>query len=337
MLLERVESKKMKVEMPYYAMFNQTPVSDLFLSDFLPELDPMGVKVYLYCLYLAKLGREVTPSSLATDLQIHESVLGETLIGLQGAGLLLLQKGSIVLVDVGQKELERFYRPRTTGGPLREETTAPDERTQIMKAVSDRFFCGQMPPSWYNEIDFWFEKYGFEPQVVYMLFQQCASRQVMTKPYLRAVAESWGNQKIHTVEQLEAYLKQYEVYKDVRTAILKKLRWGRNLNVYEEAIVEKWFFTYGYSLEIIELALRKSVSKTNATLATFDAILSDWFQNGLKTPEEILRYEEARRKRYAASKSKGKGEPAMPQKNNYTERKYDADFLNSFYEESGHE
>ncbi len=328
----------MKIEIPYNAMFRATPVSDLFLSDYLPELDPLGVKIYLYCLYLAHLGREVSLESLASDLSLEKSVLGEAMIALQGAGLLSMQGGNIILTDLGQKELDRFYRPRTTGSPLRDGLTEPDEKTQMIKAVSDRFFCGQMPPSWYNEIDFWFEKYGFAPQVIYMLFQQCASRHVMTKPYVRAVAESWGNQKIHTVEQLEEYLKQYEKYKDVRTAILKKLRWGRSLNVYEEAIVEKWFFTYGYSLEVIELALKKSVSKTNATLAMFDGILSDWYKNGLKTQEEILRYEEERRKRYAAAKGKGKGEPAaVPQKNNYTERVYDEDFLNSFYEESGNE
>ena len=50
------------------------------------------------------------------------------------------------------------------------------------------------------------------------------------------------------------------------------------------------------------IASRKSITKNNATLATFDAIITSWYKNGLKTQEEILNYEEQRKSLYIQAK-----------------------------------
>jgi DnaD/phage-associated family protein len=107
------------------------------------------------------------------------------------------------------------------------------------------------------------------------------------------------------------------------------------MNIYEEEIIEKWFYTYKYNLDIIEIALKRSVTKNNPTLATFDSIITSWYKNGFKTKEEIESYEEKRKSAYAAAKkaktpmaeqTKGDAE----QKGNFKQRNYDEDFLNSF-------
>ena len=138
---------------------------------------------------------------------------------------------------------------------------------------------------------------------------------------------------IRTSEQLEAYMNSYEEYKTLRNEILKRLKWRRNMNIYEEEVVEKWFYTYKYNLEIIEIALKKSIGKSNATLATFDAIITSWYKNGFSTVDEILNYEEQRRSAYAATKKQSASDTpktVAEQKNNFVQRRYDEDYLNSF-------
>jgi len=65
------------------------------------------------------------------------------------------------------------------------------------------------------------------------------------------------NRNIRNAFDLDNYSIQYKKFKDVRSAIVKKLKLGRNLTEYEEAYVEKWVMDYNYDFDIIELALKK--------------------------------------------------------------------------------
>lgn len=331
----------MKIEKNKNRLLENTTISDIFIKEYLPGLPPMAVKLYLYLLYAEKQNNENTEESLAMILNSDISVVNETIILLESTGLILRQNDNIVILNLVQKEIERNYRLRSVSRPDDINLNSREVnylRAQAQKAISDKFFSGQMPVSWYNEIDTWFHNYGFEPDVVVMLFQHCYNNHVMTKPYIRKVAESWGEKyHIRTAEQLETYINSYDLYKGLKNELLKRLKWRRNMNVYEEEIVEKWFYTYKYDIEIIDIALKKSVSKNNATLATFDAIITSWYKNGLKTKEEIEQYEEERRKIYAAAKkpvnSSGNytDKKGISQKENFTQRNYDDDFLNSFF------
>ena len=59
--------------------------------------------------------------------------------------------------------------------------------------------------------------------------------------------------------------------------ITNKLRLGRNLTEYEEEIVAKWFYTYKYDFDIIEIAL-KSQRADPVSIRIFDAMITEWFK-----------------------------------------------------------
>ena len=320
-------------------LYEKTAISGIFIREYLPGLPAVSVKLYLYLVYASEHDVECDENALALILNCDIFVVKENLLILESMGLIMIENNTIIIADIIQKEIERNYRLRTVARPDDINSTGLEKnyaRAKVQKAVSDKFFSGQMTIAWYNEIDSWFDKYGFEPDVVFLLFQHCSKKGVMTRPYIRKVAESWGEKyHIRTSEQVEAYIESYEEYKTLRGEILKRLKWRRNMNVYEEEIIEKWFYTYKYNLEIIEIALKRSVTKNNPTLATFDAIITSWYKNGFKTTAEIESYEEKRKMSYAAAKkannpgseqSRGDAE----QKGNFKQRKYDEDFLNSF-------
>lgn len=320
-------------------LFEKTTIPGIFLREYLPGLPAGSVKLYLYLLYASEHNLECDDNTLAVILNCDVSVVKENLVVLESMGLIIIENNTVVITDIVQKEIERNYRLRTVSRPDDVSATGLEKnyaQARVQKAISDKFFSGQMTVSWYNEIDSWFDKYGFEPDVVFMLFQHCSKKGVMTRPYIRKVAESWGDKyHIRTSEQVESYIESYEEYKTLRGEILKRLKWRRNMNVYEEEIIEKWFYTYKYDLDIIEIALKRSVTKNNPTLATFDAIITSWYKNGFTTKDEIINFEEQRKKAYTAAKKttasageKQGGE--AEQKDNFKQRKYDDDFLNSF-------
>ena len=107
----------------------------------------------------------------------------------------------------------------------------------------------------------------------------------------------------------------------------KKLGFSRQLSQYEQAYVEKWLVDYGYSFDIIEIALKKTTSKANPNFDYIDRILSDWYDHKLKTADEIQKY-------LADMKQKSKDVANMKKNtatnfNNYEQRLYEN--LDQFY------
>jgi len=88
---------------------------------------------------------------------------------------------------------------------------------------------------------------------------------------------------------------------------------------------------YNYDFDIIELALKKTTSKTNPNFDYLDSIITDWHNNNFKTKEEIMSYEAARKKKIPGQVPYPH-QSLCPQKGNFEQRKYEDEYLNSLYE-----
>ena len=180
-----------------------------------------------------------------------------------------------------------------------------------------------MGPSWYNDIDLWFTKYNFDDQVMIALFNYCFNRSALHKKYVQTVAEAWGNNNIKTWSDLERYEQKQEKLVKMKRTIAKKLG-KQTLTQYEEAYIEKWVIDYGYDLDIIEIALKRTTLKTNPTFEYINNIITDWHERNLKTPEQIEAFLEQRKKQSKDLKEM----KSQVSKANYEQRQYNnLDFL----------
>ena len=69
------------------------------------------------------------------------------------------------------------------------------------------------------------DRFGFEPEVVYALFQECARRNKLnSKAYIAKVAESWASRSIVTYADLNRYFLSYEQITRLGKKIGRKLR-----------------------------------------------------------------------------------------------------------------
>ena len=78
-----------------------------------------------------------------------------------------------------------------------------------------------MSPSWYTNIDAWFDKYKFEEDVMYALFQHCYDYKGLSPNYIEKVADSWHSKNIINNFDLDAYFIQYQKVKDIRSKVVK--------------------------------------------------------------------------------------------------------------------
>lgn len=132
------------------------------------------------------------------------------------------------------------------------------------------------------------------------------------------VADAWYKNSIKTWADLDLYYEKQEKLNIVKKSIAKKLGLNRTLTQYEEAYIEKWTVDFGFSLDVIELALKKTTSKSNPSFDYIDKIICDWNDRNLKTVNDVQNFLDQMKVKKAEIKNLEK-----KSYNNYEQRKYD--------------
>jgi len=305
-------------------LFSDTPVPDVFIYDIMPALPSDCVKVYIYGLYLCKYNKSATLDEFAKKLGMSRDTLNAALVLLENEELLVRTHAGIIFTNVKDKLLSRLYRRKEESTPEEalSNTQYNQRRAQCIQSMNQMFFQGSMPSSWYTFIDNLFKQYNFDEDVMISLFQYCYNRNAMNRKYIGQVASSWAKRNITSHIELEKFMEVFQRTRDLGYQIAKVLRLHRSLTVYEEEFVDIWANQYGYGMDIIELALRKTSGKSNLNFRYIHKILTDWYNEGLKTKEAVISYlyrkDPAPRDEAAATK--------VPQKSNFRQREYSNDF-----------
>lgn len=273
-------------------LLGDTAVSDIFISEFLTEADGDFVKVYLYCLFLTKHNKEISLLDLSKKTGLQLDRVKSAIEYFNKAGLALSNEKGIVMNDLKEKEINRLYTPKLSTSPeeAMDKLNRNKRRSSVITAINNTFFQGIMSPAWYNDIATIFDKFAFDEDVVYSLFNYCYDKRALHKNYLFTVAEAWHSNAIKTVNDLDMYYQKYEKCNKLKKAISKKLGITRKLTEYEEAYVDKWAMEFGYDMDVIEIALKKTTSKTNPSFEYLNKIICSWNEKGLKYKNDIMEF-----------------------------------------------
>lgn len=284
----------MRVKFNSSLHLSDTLVPDLFISDYMIKLSGNAIRCYLALLLTFQHGnRRVTPLELAQRLGTDENSIEKALSELQQLQIILIQSGQIELLDLKLKEIKRNFSQKKSKENLNEKNVS--QREAIINQINDTFFQGVMSLGYYTKIDEWFSRYQFEPEVVYAIFSEAASRNKLDGPgYVSGIADNWAANGVKTYRQLNQYYKDYETHRAIIKKIREKLNINNRFSVYQEEMVGKWLNEYNYDFSIIELALAETINLSSPNLKYVDSILTNWYKKGLTTVVEI----EQEQKRY---------------------------------------
>ena len=310
----------MKLEQPELPMlFSETILPDIFFSEYLSQMPGNCVKVYLYIIFLSKYSKDIKLNDLSKKLALPLKDINDSISYLENNALITKKENGYIVSNIQEVTLHRLYTPNLTSSPEKIENTAKNKaRAKVISHINNAYFQGIMGPSWYNDIDLWFTKYNFDEQVMIALFDYCYNRSALHKNYVQTVAEAWGNNKIQTWNDLETYYQKQEKLVKIKRTIIKKLG-KQSLTQYEEAYIEKWVVDFGYELNIIEIALKRTTLKSNPNFEYLNNMITDWHDRNLKTPDKILAFIEQRNKQKKETKKLEK----QVAKSSFEQRKYD--------------
>ena len=307
-------------------IFSNTTLPDIFFTEYLPEANGDYVKIYLYILFLSKYDKDIKINDLCKKLSLPLKVIQDGMKYWEDQGVLTRKNTGYVISNLQEKELNQLYKPKVALSSEQIQKSAESQkRAKTIEYINNRYFSGLMPTSWYPDIELWFKKYNFDDEVMIALFEYCFDKSALHRNYVQVVADSWFKNQIKTFNDLDQYYEKQEKLNKMANMISKKLGLSRQLTQYEYAYLEKWFIDFGYSFDVIEIALKKTTSKVNPSFDYIDKLITDWHDRGFKTVDQVNKF-------LADMKQKNKDVKHLEKKTGYQkyeQRSYDN--LNNLY------
>lgn len=112
--------------------------------------------------------------------------------------------------------------------------------------------------------------------------------------YFEKIAYEFYDEGILDLSALQEKLRRVEQSREAEGRFRRMTGIGdRELTATEKKVFSKWLYDFGFDMDIITMALEITVeAKGNYSIKYMDAVLTNWHNEGLKTPAEIRAHNE---------------------------------------------
>ena len=285
-------------------IFANISVSEIFILKYMKDMPQEAVKLYMYLLYIEANQINIEIETISKEINISLKDVKASLDYLQEKGLIIMMEEGLYIVDLQEKEVMELYTPKVTASKEMIEANQKknNKREKIINDIESMYFAGNMKAEWYKKIILWFEKYNFSNEAMLGIFSHCFSDEVKPIAYVETVVKSMADKGVITINDLSKQIVNYDKKSKIIKFVKTELNLHKALTKPQERIVEKWIFDYNYDKEQIKLVIDKTINAQNVGFNYLDKIITEWYQQGLKTVEDILKYEKENKEKLEEKK-----------------------------------
>lgn len=128
--------------------------------------------------------------------------------------------------------------------------------------------------------------------VIVMILEFCLRIDKPSINYLLKVCEDWAEQDINTHEKVDEQIKVMLEKNQLERLVCNCIGIRRKLSKKEQNYIEKWMSSYGFTLDMVQLAYERNVDTIGKfSFAYMNEILTRWHKQGVATPEQADRYD----------------------------------------------
>ena len=289
-------------------LFANINLSEVFILKYMKDMPAEAVKVYIYLLYVETNQINIEIETISKEINLGLKAVKAGLDYLQEKGVLIMTEEGYYLVDLQEKEIADLYTPKVSANKEMIEVSQKKntKREKTINDIESMYFAGNMKAEWYKKIILWFEKYNFSNEAMLGIFSHCFVDEVKPIAYVETVVKSMADKGVITINDLSKQIISYDKKAKIIKFVKTELNLHKALTKPQERIVEKWIFDYQYDKEQIKLVIDKTINAQNVGFNYLDKIITEWYENGLKTPEEIMNYEKENKEKME-EKRKQKG------------------------------
>ena len=210
-----------------------------------------------------------------------------------------------------QKVIRTSSRPRLTQEMIA-DMAKKDRHIASLIEEAQTLLGGPLSPT-ATEMLVSLQSYGGMPvEVILMVIQYCVSIGKSSVRYIEKTAYDWMDRGIDTFEKAERHMLEQNKVNEQEGKIKKAFGiYDRNLTSKEREYIEKWFGRFQFELPMIQLAYERTIdNKGKLSFPYCDAILTKWFEKGIKTPRQAV--DEMSAPPSPPSAPEGRPSPARP-------------------------
>ncbi|MCL2544451.1 MAG: DnaD domain protein [Clostridia bacterium] len=267
-----------------YALFDVTPVENMFLQEFMLRAPGNYVKVYLYGLMQCYHPAEaMSLTRMARDMDIAEDEVFQAFQYWERMGLARRVADSpprYVYKNLKHKLL--MPGPGIEG----ESVYRYKDFNEALHSLFDK--KRKLHEQDYRRVYEWIEVLGLAETVAIMLIRYCIDQYGLRFSFEKAdaLAREWAEQGVRTIEDAEEMTRHSKQMADDLRQVLRRLGQRRAPSMDEQDLYRKWTADWGFALPAI-LEACKETTKGSPTMAYLNGILKRQHGLGLHGAEEI--------------------------------------------------
>ena len=355
------------------SMSNDTIIPNKFIDEYMPEASGEFVKVYLYLLHNIQSHASDCSISKIADLFNHtekdiiraikywerqglmsidynpdKTILGIHFIDFQNSDEEYDISSAAPVSGNASVETLNSENSKSTIDPMAVKNSNSEAAKREFSLDEIKEFCKDpevaemifiietylkhpLSSSDQNYVFYWLEELHFTPELIEYLVEYCISKGHSSLRYMDKVALSWAKEDITTVEQAK---ESAAIHSKAYYAVIKALGIsGRNLADSEAALVNKWSREFGFDIDLIQEACKRTISATHQPSFEYtDSILTKWHDSKVRNLADVSKLDEnfSKNRKLTAQSSESKVAPkrtTTKRYKNFTERNLDVDKL----------
>ena len=191
--------------------------------------------------------------------------------------------------------------------------------------VSGQYLGRNLTRTDIDTLGYFYDELHMGVDLIEYLIEYCVSNNHTSIRYIETVGLAWHAEGITTVEAAKEAGRKYN--KDYY-AILKALGIYNHSPISAEIqLMDKWMKTYSFTMDVIREACTRTVMQTaKPTLHYADGILSRWYENHIRTLEDVKNEDEEHNKKKSQNQkqpSQGRNRKPSGSFYNFEQRNYD--------------
>ena len=257
-----------------------TYIENKFITKYLPVLDPIAIKVYLYSLYLYQNGlTNCTLEELSAKLNITEDEV-------KGYFEYLEEYELVSIISLSPFEVKILDAENISGTPKKFK---PEKYADFTKAVQSIIKGRMISTNEFREYFLMLEDYGFEQNALIMIIAYCVNLKGdnIRLQYIKKVAKNFAEDGITTANKVDEKLSAYTSSTNALLHIFKAVGISRQPDVEDDKLYKKWTKELGFEDGAIIVCAKKFKVKTTEKL---DSALEELYKNKKFDVREIEDY-----------------------------------------------
>ncbi len=257
-----------------------TSVENKFITKYLPVLEPVAVKVYLFALYIYQNGLEsYTLEDMAKCLSLDEE-------DLKGYFQYLEEFELVSVLSLSPFEVKILDAENLYGAPKKFK---PEKYADFTKNVQNIIKGRMISTNEFREYFFLLEEYGFEQNALIMIINYCVNLKGdnIRLQYIKKVAKSFADEGVITAKKVDEKLSAYTSSTPALIRIFAAAGIKKQPDVDDDRLYKKWTAELGFDENAICAAAKFFKAKNCEKL---DGALGELYKNKKFDVKEIEDY-----------------------------------------------